>query len=125
MDPSPIASTPVFVRRGNDCSRISGLMLTSITRGRATMGYSRASSPLLYRAWCPRTFAGFANAGSTCSPSTQSARNRGDSPPSAWGAWLYRQAVRFISGAVLQHRPGHPRHLVRQRCGGDVRVRAL
>ena len=27
-----------------DCSRISGLMLTSINRGRATMGYSRASS---------------------------------------------------------------------------------
>jgi len=48
-DPSPIASTPVFVRRGNDCSHISGLMLTSINRGPATMGYWRASSPLLSR----------------------------------------------------------------------------
>jgi len=27
MDPSPIASTPVFVRRGDDCSRISGLIV--------------------------------------------------------------------------------------------------
>ena len=49
MDPSPIASTPILATR-YDCSRISGFMLTSVNRGRATMGYSRASSPLLSRA---------------------------------------------------------------------------
>ena len=59
MDPSPIASTPIFVRRGNDCSRVSGLKLTSINRGRATMGYSRASSPLLCRALMPADTRGF------------------------------------------------------------------
>jgi len=52
-----------------DCSRISGLCLTSISRGRATMGYSRVGSSLLCRASSPWTFSGYSDAGSTCSPS--------------------------------------------------------
>src|SRR5258708_35449211 len=52
-----------------DCSRISGLRLTSISRGRATMGYSRVGSSLLCRASRPWTLPGYSDAGSTCSPS--------------------------------------------------------
>ena len=52
-----------------DCSRISGLGMTSAIRGRAMMGYSRVGSPLLFRASRPWTFAGYSDAGSTCSPS--------------------------------------------------------
>jgi hypothetical protein len=52
-----------------DCSRISGLGMTSINRGRATMGYSRVGSSLLCRASRPWTFPGYSDAGSTCSPS--------------------------------------------------------
>jgi len=36
-----------------DCSRISGLGVTSIIRGGATMGYSRVGSSLERRAWRP------------------------------------------------------------------------
>jgi hypothetical protein len=52
-----------------DCSRISGLSMTSVSRGRATMGYSRVGSSLLCRASRPWTFPGYSDAGSTCSPS--------------------------------------------------------
>jgi hypothetical protein len=47
----------------------AGLSLTSISRGRATMGYSRVGSSLLCRASRPWTLPGYSDAGSTCSPS--------------------------------------------------------
>ena len=52
-----------------DCSRISGLSVTSVSRGRATMGYSRVGSSLVTRASRPWSFPGYSDAGSTCSPS--------------------------------------------------------
>ena len=67
--PHPTLLALRFLATRYDCSRISGLCLTSISRGRATMGYARVGSSLLCRASRPWTFAGYSDAGSTCSPS--------------------------------------------------------
>ena len=67
--PLPTLLALRFLATRYDCSRISGFCLTSISRGRATMGYSRVGSSLLSRASRPWTFAGYSDAGSTCSPS--------------------------------------------------------
>jgi hypothetical protein len=113
-----------FLAMRYDCSRISGLGMTSINRGRATMGYSRVGSSLLCRASRPWTFPGFSDAGSTCSPSFGMLATAVDDlllvSRDAWRS--DRHALRFVVGSVSQHRPGHARHLVRERSRCDIRV---
>jgi hypothetical protein len=58
-----------------DCSRVSGLCV--VPKHGTMMGYSRADSPAETRAFRPPRKSGFANAGSTCSPSIRLLRNRG------------------------------------------------
>ena len=75
------------------------------------MGYSRVGSSLLSRASRPWTFAGYSDAGSTCSPS--------------FVVLATAVMFRFIVRSVAQHCPGDPRHLVGESGRRHVRVRSL
>jgi len=123
--PHPTLLALRFLATRYDCSRISGLCLTSISRGRATMAI-RAPAPSLLSRLCahghlqaiPRRFDLFAI--------LRGARNRGDvlldqSGRTGSGSHM----LRFIVGSVAQHRPGDPRHLVGEGGRRHVRVRSL
>jgi hypothetical protein len=77
MDPSSFASTPFFGGKVRLLTYIRPLSTASIDRHRAMMGYSRASSLSVSRAFRTSRFPGFAGAGSTCLPSSGLLSNRG------------------------------------------------
>jgi len=76
MDSSSACKHSVGWREVRLLTYIRPLTSTSIGRCAAIMGYSRAGSPSLLRAWCTWTFSGSASAGSTCSPSNGLLCNR-------------------------------------------------
>jgi hypothetical protein len=77
MDPSSFASTLFFGGKVRLLTYIRPLIAASIYRRRAMMGYSRANSQSLLRAFRTSALAGSAGAGSTCLPSSGLLSNRG------------------------------------------------
>ena len=87
----------------------------------ATLMGFRAPAPncclVLLRTW---TFTGFADAGSTCSPSFRMLRNRGwkASLSFHYGSWFHfaghsaRRPLRLVIGAMSNHRPSHSGRLI-------------
>ena len=96
MDPSSFASTLFFGGKVRLLTYIRPLIAASIYRRRAMMGYSRASSQSLFRAFRTSALAGSAGAGSTCLPSSGLLSNRG------WCAPLDYAVDRSLSRAWLQ-----------------------
>jgi len=88
---------------------------------RAMMGYSRAGSQSLFRAFRTWTLEGFSSAGSTGLPSFRLLRNRGLRLLSRKILPIFGSGcgpLRLVVRAVAQHRPGHTRSFVGQcNCG--------
>src|SRR6516225_214015 len=113
MDPSPIASTPVL------CDEVR--LLTYI-RPHVDLDQPRSGHDGLFARQLPIALSGSDARGHSRVLLTpvRPVRHRlrvlatmVTLLPQSGTLALYRQTVRFINGAVPQHRPGYPRHLVR------------